>query len=255
MYHLDELGRRADRNMAEVWAKIAGPDGTERVGMLQLCATGLPAAFFNGAYLTARESDPEAAIARTIEFMAHHDVPWLLWVRSGVDDALLEAGRTAGLRDAGGPPAFGLAPIPDRPPGPDDLEIEVVGDAAGVEAHCDLASRSFGMPIELARVLVTEDTLADPALTVLIGRVAGEPVSTAIVGVTGRTAGVYSVGTPPEHQRRGYGEALTWAAIDAGVRQGADHSILQASPSGRPVYERMGYVHLGDYIQLEGPPE
>ena len=39
-----------------------------------------------------------------------------------------------------------------------------------------------------------------------------------------------------------------------GARRGCDHAILQASPAGQPVYETMGFTHLGNYTQLEGPP-
>lgn len=254
LHEHDELGRLADINLAAAWATLAGPDHSERVDTLQLCAAGIPAAFFNGAYTTAPAADPDAAIDGAIEFMAKQGVPWLLWVRAGVDDALLAAGRTAGLRDAGGPPAMGLSPIPDRPLAAHGLEIEQVCDASGLEVHRELTSRAFDMPMELVESFVGERMLSEPTMGILVGRVHGEPVSTAIVCVSGRTAGIYNVGTPPAHQRRGYGEAMTWAAIDEGIRRGADHSILQASPAGRPVYERMGYVHLGDYVQLEGPP-
>ena len=254
MDRLGELGHLADVNLAATWATLAGNGRTMRVGGLQLCATGIQAAFFNGAYLTAPAAEPAEAIDRAIEFMARHDVPWLLWVRTGVDDATLDAGRAAGLRDAGGPPALGLAPIPARPPVPDGLVIELVGDTAGIDVHHDLTCRAFDMPIEMVRALVSERTLAHPFTKILVGRVDGVPVATSVVCTSGTTAGIYNVGTPPEHRRRGYGEALTWAAVEAGMRLGADHSILQASPSGRPVYERMGFVHLGDYIQLEGPP-
>ena len=74
------------------------------------------------------------------------------------------------------------------------------------------------------------------------------------VSVTGTTAGVYNVATPVEHQRRGYGRALTRAAVDEGMQRGCDHAILQSSPAGQPVYEAMGFTHLGYYVQLEGPP-
>jgi N-acetylglutamate synthase len=82
------------------------------------------------------------------------------------------------------------------------------------------------------------------------GSVDNVPVSTALVAVTGSTAGVYNVATPPEHRRLGYGEALTWAAVAEGRRLGCDHSVLQASPMGAPVYHRMGYIDLGTNIQL-----
>jgi predicted acetyltransferase len=111
------------------------------------------------------------------------------------------------------------------------------------------------MPREIIDVIVTESMLADPSMVLVVGRVDGVPVSSAIAVVTATTAGIYNVATPPEHRRRGYGAALTWAAVDQGARLGCDHSVLQASELGAPVYRQMGYRDLGTYVQLEGRPD
>lgn len=87
--------------------------------------------------------------------MTARAVPWLLWVREGIDDALLDAGRRAGLVDAGGPPAMGLPEIPTIPPPPDGLRIEIVDDHAGLETFRDLGARGFEMPREIIDVAVT----------------------------------------------------------------------------------------------------
>lgn len=252
----DDLGRAADVNMAATWQALARLAGRtiEQVGNVQLFTTGIPAAFFNGAMATGPSDDPERCVARSIEFMAEHGVPFLLWAREGVDGALLEAGRAAALRDAGGPPAMAWSPISPPPPARPDLEINVVDDRAGLDAHRDLMVRAFEMPPGFVERLLIEEMVGDPAFAIVVGRVDGVPVSTAVVSITGTTAGIYNVATPVEHQRRGYGRALTRAAVDEGVRRGCDHAILQASPAGQPVYEEMGFVHVGRYVQLEGPP-
>lgn len=252
---LEALGRAADANLAGAWASIGGHSG--EVGGSPDCpfvATGLPAAFFNGVYATGPVDDPDRLIADASAFMAARGVPWLLWVREGVDDALLDAGRRAGLTDAGGPLAMALPAIEEIPPVPDGLEITVVRDATGLEVARDLAARGFDMPREFIDVLATETMLDDPAVVTVTGSVDDVPVATALVSVTGRTAGIYNVATPPEHRRRGYGEALTWAAVEEGRRLGCDHSTLQASPMGAPIYRRMGYLDLGTYVQLAHEP-
>lgn len=250
------LAGLADVNLALTWAAMVRHSGypSQRVGPVQMFVTGLPASFFNGAVATGPSGDPDACIATVVQFMAQHDVAWMLRVRDGVDDALLDAGRKAGLRDAPRSPAMGWTPIPPPPLPRPDLEISIVDDQAGIEAHRDLTARAFGMPLEIPTRLVTEAMIADPAFAVVVGSVDGEPVSTALVSVTGTTAGVYNVATPVEHQRRGYGRALTRAAVDEGMQRGCDHAILQSSPAGQPVYEAMGFTHLGYYVQLEGPP-
>ena len=252
---LDELGRLTDANLAGAWANIGGHGG--EVGGWPECpfvATGLPVAFFNGVYPTCRVEDPDQLIADAAAFMAELNVPWLLWVREGADDALLDAGRRAGLTDAGGPLAMALPAIPEIPPLPDGLEVSAVRDLAGLEVARDLGARGFEMPREFMDVLAAESLLDDPTVVMVTGSVDDVPVSTALVGVTGTTAGIYNVATPPEHRRRGYGEALTWAAVAESRRLGCDHSTLQASPMGTPIYRRMGYVELGTYVQLAHEP-
>jgi hypothetical protein len=251
---LSELGRLADLNLAATWVTMGRAIGAA-VGGSDACpfvASGIPAAFFNGVYATGPTSDPDTTIRDAVTFMAAQQVPWLLWVREGVDDALLEAGRRAGLTDAGGPPAMGLTSIGPTPPNPDGLVIELVGDEDGIDVTCDLIARGFEMPVEIAHQLVEERTIAEPGIAVVVGKVNDEPVTTALVSVTGTTAGIYNVATPPEHRNRGFGAAATWAAIEQGARLGCDHAVLQASPSGAPVYHAMGFVDLGRYIQLEG---
>ena len=44
------------------------------------------------------------------------------------------------------------------------------------------------------------------------------------------------------------------AGVAEGARRGCTNSILQASDAGYPIYRRMGFVDLGRYVQLEGPP-
>lgn len=250
---LNELGRLADENLAGTWAAFGRAVGA--VGGSDRCtfvATGIPVAFFNGAYAAGPVADTEQVVADAAAFMADHAVPWLLWVRAGVDDALLEAGRRAGLSDAGGPPAMVLPAIDEIPTPPDGLEVRVARTAADLDDFRDLTTRGFEMPPELSAMLIADALLGDPAIAIVIGTVEGTPVSCALVSVTGTTAGIYNVGTPPEHRRRGYGAAVTWAAIAEGAERGCDHSVLQASELGAPVYRAMGFVDVGRYVQLEG---
>jgi ribosomal protein S18 acetylase RimI-like enzyme len=58
--------------------------------------------------------------------------------------------------------------------------------------------------------------------------------------------GVYNVATLPGHQRRGYGEAvMRYALADArrasGMAHGEQRVILQSTPAGLKLYERMGF--------------
>jgi ribosomal protein S18 acetylase RimI-like enzyme len=55
-------------------------------------------------------------------------------------------------------------------------------------------------------------------------------------------AGVYNVATIPPHQRRGYGELVMRHALEEMRREhGVERTILQSTPAGYRLYERMGY--------------
>jgi predicted GNAT family acetyltransferase len=69
---------------------------------------------------------------------------------------------------------------------------------------------------------------------------------------------VYNVSTIPPFRRRGYGAAMTARIAADGVAVGGDVAILQASEMGYPVYERMGYrtvVEYMGYVEPESPAQ
>ena len=58
----------------------------------------------------------------------------------------------------------------------------------------------------------------------------------------GGAIGVYNVATMPDQQRRGYGEAvMRYAVSEAQKEHGIERTILQSTPAGLRLYERMGY--------------
>jgi predicted acetyltransferase len=70
---------------------------------------------------------------------------------------------------------------------------------------------------------------------------------------TGRTIGVYSIATIPSARRHGYGAAMTARVVADGARDGCDVAILQASPMGRPIYERLGFRTVVTYDAFTNP--
>lgn len=252
-----ELATAADANLAATWAMVGRSGGGDVVedGPLTLVATGLPIAFFNGAYLRGPTDDSQRLVAEAVAFFGERDLPFLLWVRHGVCPAMLDAGRAAGLRDAGGPPAMGMAPITEAPPAPPELDIEMITTTDGLRDHASTLRDGFGFPQHLVDRIIRPALLDLAEVAIFVGRVDGRPVSTSLMTTSGATAGINNVATVDTFRGKGYGAALTWAAVAEGARRGCTHAILQASESGYPVYRRMGFVDLGRYVQLEGPPQ
>jgi GNAT superfamily N-acetyltransferase len=253
---MEHLAAAADRNLAAGWAMMARAGGfpVAEAGPITLTASGLPMAFFNGAFAAGPAADPEGSIRAVVDFFAPRQLPFLLWVRAGSDEPLVAAGWAAGLTDAGGPPLMVLASIPAAPALPEGLEVSWAVDAADLDAHREVLSAGFGMPLEVAQTFIGPGLLTEAAIAIAVGRVDGVPVSTALLARTDDTAGVYNVATAPGHQRKGYGEAVTWAVVAEGARRGCTHAVLQASEAGYPVYRRMGFDDIGRYQQLMGPP-
>jgi len=58
----------------------------------------------------------------------------------------------------------------------------------------------------------------------------------------GDDVSIQFVATELEHRRRGHASALIRAALADARADGAATATLQASPDGRPVYERLGFA-------------
>jgi GNAT superfamily N-acetyltransferase len=75
-----------------------------------------------------------------------------------------------------------------------------------------------------------------------IGRVDGTAVASAAVLMVEGYRYVLLVATQPDHQRRGYADAVMRHALDvAAARYGQIPTTLHATDAGRPIYTRMGY--------------
>jgi GNAT superfamily N-acetyltransferase len=251
-----ELAVAGDVNLTAAWSMLARHSGhpTGQFDSLTMIASGLPIAFFNGAFVRAQTSDPTAAIEATIGFFAAHDLPFLIWIRDGLDEPLLAAGRAAGLRDAGEVPSMGLRAVEQIPPISSVLDVVIAREDADLADHRTVLAAGFDMPTEVADRIIGAGLLHDDEAAIAVGRLEGVPVATALLCQTDTTAGIYNVATAPDYRRQGYGETVTWAVVAEGVRRGCTHSVLQSSLAGHPVYRRMGYQDVGRYLQLQGPP-
>ena len=78
-------------------------------------------------------------------------------------------------------------------------------------------------------------------------------VSTSGLFTGAGVAGIIAVATHPDWRGRGFGRALTAAAIEAGRQAGFDTASLMASDMGQPVYRRLGFEEVGRVRFLRWP--
>ena len=137
-----------------------------------------------------------------------------------------------------------------RPAGPLDhpvlreLEIVPVRTAPEVEEFEAVSVRGY----ENEEATIEPGTfhppaiLEDPAMKMLVGRVEGRPVAAAMGYRTDSAVGVFGVTTVASARRRGYGAALTRAAM---LTETGLPSVLAPSEEGERVYERLGFRSVG----------
>ena len=248
------LARLEHANLVEAIATVAALSPQSLIVRdrgVALIATGLPLRLFNQVLVEsdeATEAGVEAAVARTRE----RGDRFVVNLRGGTDDRFAPLMQRLGLvpvSETSWLPGLALHPLPAGIAADiADHEIRRIKDAAGVEDHVVAASAGFEMSESLLRGIVDAALLKQPAVTLYVGYVSGAPVSTGLGVRTGRTIGVYNISTIPAFRKRGLGAAMTTRVAADGARAGCDVAILQATAMGLPVYQRLGYRVVVDYV-------
>lgn len=80
-----------------------------------------------------------------------------------------------------------------------------------------------------------------PQVEHFVARWDGEPCAISTLLAAPLAAGIYHVTALPAYRGRGLGRALTLAAMQSARRAGYADALLFATPSGFPLYQRLGF--------------
>lgn len=81
-----------------------------------------------------------------------------------------------------------------------------------------------------------------------------ELVSMVTVILSGETVGIWGMGTPQAHQKKGYGAELLRRVIQLESNTGKARFILWASEAGEPLYKKLGW-QVCEYYSVFGAKE
>ena len=84
-----------------------------------------------------------------------------------------------------------------------------------------------------------------------LGYAQGKPVAASECFLFAGVAGLYNVVTITTARRRGFGNALTVAALVEARKTGYSTAVLQASAQGKSIYARLGFVECGAFREYK----
>ena len=245
---------RAEIALWTSWGAAVGATsgGNQNDGAVWVDA-GSPSVFGNPVLWT-RPLDAaaaEVAIARqSEEFAQRPGGAYLLYSAYPTPDL-----RQHGLQPVGHPPC--MVRVPDvagpRPPVPHGLDVHRVDSADQLADFERTLVEAYPIPDLMPwrpGVFMGEPLLDDPRWHIFVGHAEGTAVATAAAYVSEHVVDVTLVTCRTEARGRGFGRAVTQAAIEADLTKPA---LLLASDDGQPVYRSMGFRTMSRFTLWVGP--
>jgi ribosomal protein S18 acetylase RimI-like enzyme len=243
-------------NLRESFRVIAAsrePGEVREMKGVSIASAAVTFQMFNAAFLSAPVSSPAELTQRILLaslYFNSHGLGWAYWVcEEWMEGKTRKRSRRIfeehGLRHSMDLPAMVaervLPPVKRLP----EMKIRRVCDAETRRAFCGIGSVCFHVPI-LWFDEVFDSMGVWEGFAGYVGYVHDEPVSTTAIVMGGGGIGVYNVATLPGYQRHGYGETVMRYALDAAQREHrVERAILQSTPAGLRLYERMGFHAVG----------
>ena len=146
-----------------------------------------------------------------------------------------------------------LAAELDPPASPLPAAFDVAGsdDARTRFDFCDVACVVFSLPFRVSETIYGHPGYWSSGMRGYVGYWRDKPVSVVSTVLAGDSVGVYSLGTLPQHQRHGFGEALLRYALDDSFRRVGCRSIgLAVNACGLPTVSENGISNCDQISHL-----
>jgi hypothetical protein len=239
-----EWAAQVQRNFIAYFRHFAGLPGiTFSEGEVTWVASrGAPGSMVLSTQLADGEADQQ--IEETLRRIGRHtdEVDWFVFPGCRPTDLgprLLKQDKAGGpdgkwmlYGDIGGPGGTwmvaDLSVMPPCPPVPDGFHVKRGFGASDYSAfQAAYARHAFG---PLAHAIH------------FIGYLGDEAVTSSTLLIAGGSASAYNVSTPTVQRRRGFGGAVSHAALQAAHNRGYRSTWIWSSPLGKSVYAGLGFV-------------
>lgn len=230
-----------------------GREGADirHIGGIEVICSGTNMAMFNPAMLmeplTGSENELDRRLTMAAVYFAERGVRWSWWlcedmlgrsVRRAAPDIFARRGMRRAVAVPGMLAQRLLPPVRPLP----EVECRPVTTDTARQDFGQITAISFGLPYSSASDIYEAESPWQGDFHGFVGYVKGQPVCTAGTVVSGDAIGFYSVGTLPDHRRRGYAEALMRLAFErTRGRQEIQRAVLQSTPAGERLYYQMGF--------------
>jgi hypothetical protein len=137
-----------------------------------------------------------------------------------------------------------LTALPASPPVPDSFHVKQVADQAMLDEWAKINAKGFGgSDYSSFHAAYSRHGFGRHAQAVhFTGYLGDEAVTSSTLLVAGGSASVYNVSTPTDLRCRGFGGAITHAALQQAHEWGYSSAWIWSSPLGRGVYAKLGFV-------------
>ena len=200
-----------------------------------IALSGQQAADLNMVFLTSEADRSE--FEEGLEAVRAKGVDALLIVEEGADEIRGWASGE-GLTEVGQMPLMERRAAPTQTPS----EFRVrMADPSEMDQGNRFAAAAFSLNEQACNQALPAEALTVDGNELWIAEQDGHPVGCGIFVRTGDHVGVYTMSTPPEHQRKGVGGAVLAAAMAHHQDKGAERFTLGATEKGYKLYERVGF--------------
>jgi len=202
----------------------------------------------------------KGAVAEQLQVFKERKVP-VLWttgtssphgLKEALDGAMMHVATQTGM-------AMDLSNLSETNILPEGVEVVEISEASQLLPWFTLFNVCFEQAPALGRLMAEryEKVFLNRELPMrhYIAYLKGRPAATASFYSESKVTGIYNIVTAPEAQGKGIGEFMTRHVLLEGKKRGDAIAILQATPAGEPVYERIGFERSSSfdlYIKLFG---